>query len=334
MKIVFKSEDFAELNFVREYTDGFGVDVDGQIQETIADIDYKGMRVHTHRIYCPGMIISMKNGSLANDFVQILESDFPYLQMHFELDTTGCLYFPDAKYEVQTEIYGGSHSLLFYPALNGKLNYLKKADSSSVEIELSLDFLRKIFNNDLEVLLDFGKNIERNYPAIMGGKSFPTTFTMRQILTQIKGCSYAGSLKRLFIEAKVVELLTLQINQINTLEVNTKVFRKADIDKLNDVKTLLLANIENPYSVEELSKIAGINRTKLQDGFKELFGTTIFGFITDVRLEEARQRIQDRSQPVSIAEIASLAGYKNPQHFTVAFKRKFGVLPKELKLNS
>ena len=332
MKIVFKSEDFAELHSIREYTEGFGVDGDGQIHEAVADIDYKGIRVHTHRIYCPGMIISMKNGSLENDFVQILESDFPYLQMHFELNTTGCLYFPDDKYEVQTEIYGGSHSLLFYPALNGKLNYLKMPDSSSVEIELSLDFLRKIFNNDLEVLLDFGKNIERNHPAIMGGKSFPITFAMRQILTQIRACSYTGTLKRLFIEAKVVELLTLQISQINNaLDVNTKVLRKVDIDKLNDVKTLLLANIQNPYSVEELSKIAGINRTKLQDGFKELFGTTIFGFITDVRLEEARRNIQDINQRSSIAEIASLAGYKNPQHFTVAFKRKFGVLPKELK---
>jgi AraC-like DNA-binding protein len=330
MKVVFKSDDFAELNFVREYTDGFGVDSDSGIREMFSDVDYRGIRIHTHRIYCPGMIISMIRGSLENTVEHILESDFPYLQMHFELNTTGCLYFPDAQCEVQTEIYGGSHSVLFYPALKGKLNYIKKPDSLSVEIELSVDFLRRIFNNDLEVLHDFGKNIERNDPAILGKRSFPITQAMKQILTQIRECSYTGILKKLFVEAKVVELLTLQIDQVNVLTTSKMVLKKADIERLNDVKALLLSNIYDPYSIEELSKTAGINRTKLQDGFKELFGTTIFGFITDIRLEEARQRILD-SRHTSIAEIAALTGYKNPQHFTVAFKRKFGFLPKELK---
>ena len=330
MKIVFKSDDFTELNYVREFENGFAVDESSQIRETISDIEYRGIHARTHRIYCPGIVISIVTGSLENNLVQILESDFPYLQMHFELTTTGCLYFPDARFEVNTEIYGGSHSLLFYPSLKGKLNYLKKPDSCSVEIELSLDFLRRIFNNDLEILRDFGKNIEKNYPAIMGNRSFPITAAMRQILKQIQDCSFIGVLKRLFVEAKVIELLTLQISQINGLQASQKALKGVDIDKLNEIKALLLKNINSPFSIEELSKIAGINRTKLQEGFKELFGTTIFGYITDTRLEEAKQKIQE-SPNFTIAEIAAITGYKNPQHFTAAFKRKFGFLPKDLR---
>jgi AraC family transcriptional activator of pyochelin receptor len=334
MKIVFKSEDFAELNYTREYTDGFEVDGTAQIRETIAETNYKGIRSQVHRIYCPGIIFSTKTGSLEQNLVQILESDFPYLQMHFELTTTGCLYFPMARFEIETEIYGGTHSLLFYPSLNGKLNYLKKAESTSVEIELSLDFIRRIFNYDLEVLNEFGRNIEKNYPAIMGSRSFPITSCMKHILSQVQNCKYTGILKRLFVEAKVIELLTLQISQINGFQTNKKVLKKIDIDKLNDIKDLLIKNLYNPYSIEELSKIAGINRTKLQEGFKELFGTTIFSYITDNRLEEARQKIQDETQTTSIAEIAALSGYKNPQHFTAAFKRKFGFLPKDRLRNT
>ncbi len=263
--------------------------------------------------------------------MHILESDFPYLQMHFELTTTGCLYFPTAKFENNTEIYGGSHSLLFYPRLNGKLSYLKKPESFSVEIELTVEFLRRIFNEDLEVLGDFGKNIEKNFPAIMGNKSFPITPAMKQILMQVRDCKYAPPLKKVFVEAKVIELLTLQINQINTIDTGKKVLKKVDIDKLNDIRDLLLKNIYGSYSVEELSRIAGINRTKLQEGFKELFGTTIFGYITEVRLEEARQKIQDGGQHVIIADVASMSGYKNPQHFTSAFRKKFGFLPRDVK---
>lgn len=165
----------------------------------------------------------------------------------------------------------------------------------------------------------------------MGDRSFPITSEMRHILSQIKECTYSGTLKRLFVEAKVVELLTLQINQINNFYPQKKALKNQDVDKLNDVKDILLRNIHTPYSIEELAKLAGINRTKLQEGFKELFGTTVFGFITDLRLEEAKKRIQDSSREVSIAEIATLSGYKNPQHFTAAFKRKFGFLPRDVK---
>jgi AraC family transcriptional activator of pyochelin receptor len=248
MKIVFKSEEFAELNFVREYPDGFNVDEKSEIGESA-----------------------------------------------------------------------------------GERYYLKKPESYSVEIELSLDFIRKVFHNDLEILREFGQNIGKNYPGIMGNQAFPITNAMKQILTQVRECQYTGPLKRMFVEAKVIELLTLQISQINSFQTKKTTLKKADIDKLNEVKELLLKNLNSPYSIDELARVAGINRTKLQDGFKDLFGTTIFGYITDIRLEDARRHIMDSGHNKTIAEIATMSGYKNAQHFTAAFKRKYGYLPKELK---
>jgi AraC family transcriptional activator of pyochelin receptor len=331
MKITFRSEDISELNYVRDYQEGFAVSEKSQIREVLHEWDYKGFKSRTHRIYCPGMIFSIIEGESESDLVQILESDFPYLQMHFELSTVGCLYHPKAQFEIDTVVYGGSHCLLFYPSLKGKLNYLKKPWSQSIEIELSLDFLRELFANDLEVLGEFGENIEKSLPAIMGHKSFPITPAMKHILDDVRDCPYSPIFKRLFVEAKVQELLVLQINQIMGIEKSSTGLKSADIEKLNYVRDLLLNNMHSPYSIEELSKIAGINRTKLQEGFKKLFGTTIFGYLTGMRLEEARQRILDIKNEVSIAEIATLSGYKNPQHFTAAFKRKFNLLPKDLK---
>lgn len=331
MKIVFTSEEFAELNFERGYSEGFGVADRSGIWEEKSEYSQLGMYSRIHRIFCPGIIISMAEGMLDRDLVQILESDFPYLQMHFELSTTGCLYIPQAEAEIETVIYGGTHSLLFYPALKGRLHYLKKPMSQSVEIELSLDFLRRLFHNDLEVLGEFGKNIEQNQPAIMGSRSFPITQAMKRLLAEIRDCPYTGALKKAFIEAKVIELLTMQIGQINAAEPGRKSLKRSDIDKLHEVKNLLLRNIENPFSIEELARVAGLNRTKLQEGFKELFGTTVFGYIADTRLEEARRHILDPGSALSIGEIAALSGYKNPQHFTAAFKKKFGYLPRDAR---
>lgn len=329
MKIVFKSEDYAALNFERHYVDGFAVNEKNGFYEIRTEIDYMGIKNKTQRIYCPGIICSLIYGSLENELVQHIRSDFPYLQMHFELSSTACFYFPKEKFSPVTDIIHGTHCLLFYPALNGNLHYMKKPTSLSVEIELSLDFLRRIFHDDLEVLHDFGKSIERNLPAVMGNQSHPITPQMKEIIFEIRDCPYAGSLKKIFVEAKIIELLTLQISQINAQQPKT-LLKKADIDKLHDIRDIVLANIYNPYSIEELAKLAGMNRTKLQQGFKHLFGTTVFDYLTNIRLEKARQLMLDGDY-AKIAEVSSEVGYKNHQHFTTAFKRKYGYLPKELK---
>jgi AraC-like DNA-binding protein len=329
MKVVFKSDEFAELNRERHYLEGFAVEEKNGLRELWTELNFKGIHSKVHRIYCPGIICSFMDESFENELVQILESDFPYIQMHFELSSTACMYYPAEQFSPITDIPKGTHSLLFYPALNGKLHYKKKPLSFSVQIELSLDFLRKIFNNDLEILNDFGKNIEKNLPAILGHRSFPITTEMKDVIFELRTCAYHGSLKKLFTEAKVIELLTLQIDQINQHKAH-KILKKDDIDKLNAVREIVLNNISNPYSIEDLSKIAGINRTKLQDGFKQLFGSTVFDYLTTTRLEMARQLILEGDYG-TIAEVSNKIGYRNHQHFTAAFKRKYGYLPKELK---
>lgn len=129
---------------------------------------------------------------------------------------------------------------------------------------------------------------------------------------------------------QAIESLVQQIDQAKLKQHKKTTLRQGDIEKLHEIRNLLLANRQIPFSIEELAKIAGINRTKLQAGFKELFGNTVFGYLSDQRLEDARRLILDGGN-MSISEVAATAGYKNPQHFTAAFKRKFGVLPRDVR---
>ena len=87
--------------------------------------------------------------------------------------------------------------------------------------------------------------------------------------------------------------------------------------------------MQSPCSLIELVELSGLNDFKLKRGFKELFGTTVFGYLFDLRIERAQEMLREGKQ--SIAEISFHIGYKNPQHFTAAFKRKFGYLPSEIK---
>jgi AraC-like DNA-binding protein len=60
-----------------------------------------------------------------------------------------------------------------------------------------------------------------------------------------------------------------------------------------------------------------------------LFGTTVFGYLTDIRMQEARRLLVD--EKLYVGEVAERMGYQQPHHFTAAFKRKFGVLPKKIR---
>ncbi|MDQ1087105.1 AraC family transcriptional regulator [Siphonobacter sp. SORGH_AS_1065] len=329
MKIVFSSDDIREHNFVKEYSEGFKAGSSTGIREVTTEFRYAGIHSQAQRFSIDGVIAGFFQSRHDFSFTHYIESDFPYLQMHFELTTQGCLYQPKGDFEPHTLITKGQHALLFYPALKGPLTYLKTPGGSSVEIELSLDFMRKLFNNDLEQLGTFGRRLEQAQPALLGQQSYPITPRMIQVLSEIRNCQYVGSLKRMFVEAKIVELLTLQIDQILSARDTQPILKKKTQDKLQEVRTLLLTHLDTPCSIETLSKTVGINRTNLQEGFKQLFGTTIFGYITDQRMERAQEFLAS-GRYETIAEVAALVGYKNPQHFTAAFKRKFGYLPKQL----
>jgi AraC-like DNA-binding protein len=59
--------------------------------------------------------------------------------------------------------------------------------------------------------------------------------------------------------------------------------------------------------------------------FKKLFGRSIFEFISDKRMELAMNLLRERN--LSVMEISRTLGYKNPNHFSAAFKKKFNMTP-------
>ena len=80
----------------------------------------------------------------------------------------------------------------------------------------------------------------------------------------------------------------------------------------------------------ELAQQVGVSDRTLQRGFRELFGTTVFGYLTEQRMELAEQWL--RQGNFTVTEIATMAGYSNPGHFAAAFKRQFGITPRECLL--
>ena len=82
----------------------------------------------------------------------------------------------------------------------------------------------------------------------------------------------------------------------------------------------------------ELARQVGMCDYNLKRGFKEAFGTTVFGYLRDRRLEKAQQLLLE--QKMTVASVARAVGYDSPTSFTTAFKRKFGVGPKAYQISA
>jgi len=148
------------------------------------------------------------------------------------------------------------------------------------------------------------------------------------ILNQIMTCPYRGGLKRLYLEAKVLELIIPQIAPLNSLaSTNPVLFDKSDTDLIRETELLLRENLDNPPSLPELARHAGVNKNKLNQGFRKIFGTSVFDHLRILRLERARALLENEHK--SVTEVAYEVGYTHPENFTRAFKRHFCTSPKD-----
>jgi AraC-like DNA-binding protein len=71
--------------------------------------------------------------------------------------------------------------------------------------------------------------------------------------------------------------------------------------------------------------MVGLNDCTLKKGFREVFGTTAFGYLHDYRLEKARQLLSLGNMKVQ--DIVHRVGFSDGSYFAAAFRKKFGVNP-------
>lgn len=147
------------------------------------------------------------------------------------------------------------------------------------------------------------------------------------IIQQMLHCPYAGSLRGMFLEGKVLELLSHRLGAISEDSARQAAtpLSRFDLECINHARDIVLGNMENPPTIIELARMVGINETKLKKGFKQVFGTTVFNCLRSHRMELA-QALLTRGD-CNVAEAAVAVGYSNASHFTRAFRREFGVNP-------
>lgn len=150
------------------------------------------------------------------------------------------------------------------------------------------------------------------------------------IAHQVLNCPFEGSAKRLFMESKALEILALQLGALSPSGLReTEAPNKAERERLEEARRILDDEYSDPPSLVTLARRVGLNDFKLKRGFRTLFETTVFGYVRRVRMEKALAMLQIGA--LNVSEVATASGYACFGHFSVAFRKRFGIAPSDVK---
>jgi AraC-like DNA-binding protein len=155
------------------------------------------------------------------------------------------------------------------------------------------------------------------------------TPAMRVALQQILQCPYQGVTQRMFLESKVMELMALIVeDEIEAQGVKQTAFqlKPDDIERVHYAKEILHANFDNPPSIAQLARQVGLNECTLKRGFRACFNNSIFGYLRQYRLEQAKLLLMQGR--MNVHEAAQAVGYASQSSFAAVFRKAFGVSPK------
>ena len=236
----------------------------------------------------------------------------------------GCLVENDGL-KLPAEEYAGKSYLYCLPETAEVEKYQANERICQVTLRVSPTLMTAFSDRLQELPTDLKTAIEHPKQSIL---YYPGRITpqQRQILKQLFQCTYQGLTRQIYLEAKSLELLALHLDQMLTRLLSAPQKLPArDADRIYQARDILKQNMSQPPSLSELARQVQLNERKLKQGFQQVLGTTVFGYLCRYRMEQAKQLLQTGG--MSVQETAQYVGYASRSSFAAAFKRQFKVTP-------
>ncbi|MBU2511495.1 AraC family transcriptional regulator [bacterium] len=190
-----------------------------------------------------------------------------------------------------------------------------------------------------ELNIDNSSNVCKPFLELIHGYSQtpffrfePLTKSIRDVALQVYNCTLEGSLRSIFLESKALELLVYFIERLEAdslLPDSSLSLTTGETNKIKEAREIIICEFQNPPSLFDLAKMVGLTHTRLNRGFREIFGKTVFEFLREYRLNDAKKLLLDSS--LSISEIAFSTGFNDSSYFSKCFLQAYGIQPRNYR---
>jgi AraC-like DNA-binding protein len=291
--------------------------------ETISTVPSRLGRGYVREMeLCPGLELAIFHQTYAEDLT-CRGFEHPHL-VQFMVHLSGVVDSGDFLYQDATQSYIGGSGV--QPAVT--TFHQANQPEVGVNIHLQPHLLHQFFATPT------GKLPPELQPLLRGDDwqrvfSPRVTREMRSVVQQIIDCPFAGMTKRLYLKGKVFELMALQLEGMLSHQSTapTRSLKPDMVARIHHAAEILRSHLESPPSQADLAQQVGMGHCTLNKGFREIFGMTPFAYLTRYRMEQAERLL--RQPGCSVADVANRVGYANPAQFAAAFKRHFGMTPRD-----
>lgn len=257
--------------------------------------------------------------------VQVFERaiNSTFIQIHFCLRGNSKFLFNNGTYSF--DVLDGRSILLYNPQRTLPIHLENQPKTTLVSLLISIEKFHSLFSKEsgyIPFLSD--ENSNRKYYDDTEIKP-----TVSIVLQQIINSNINSSIRELYVKGKVYELLSLHFQKDENVEGEYCPFLvdEQNVLKIRKAKEIIIDRMAEPPSLQELANEIGLNIKKLKEGFKQIYGDTVYSFLFDYKMEHARRLLE--SNQFNVNEVGTKVGYSTSSHFIAAFKKKFGTTPKK-----
>ena len=275
-----------------------------------------------------------KEHRLRDGLVLIQYDEATKNEIEIEVDEKVVQYFFCVKGSMNFSFYGGSYNMplsegencFFYnPTEILKPKITSEANGKLVFLFCSLEKIHQLFldsSNELEFLKSENVN-QKIY------KKDHISTNLNLVLKNILESKDNGTTGDILRYAKSLEILSIYFaRQAKEDTTSCPYIQDEDsVKKIKQAKDILISRMKDPPVTSKLATEVGLNEHRLKEGFKSLYGSTLFQYLLDYKMNQGKSMLDTGN--FKIKEVAYELGYTNPSHFISAFKSKFDITPKK-----
>ena len=257
--------------------------------------------------------------------VEVFERDIDstFIQMHFCIRGNSKFLFNNGNYSF--DVLDNRCILLYNPQRTLPIHLEIQPKTTLISLLISIEKFHSLFSKE-SGYIPFLSNENSNRKYYDDAEIKPT---LAIVLQQIINSNINSSIRELYVKGKVYELLSLHFQKDETTEGEYCPFLVDEdkVLKIRRAKEIIISRMAEPPSLQELANEIGLNLKKLKEGFKQIYGDTVYSFLFDYKMEHARRLLE--SNKFNVNEVGVQIGYSTASHFIAAFKKKFGTTPKK-----
>ena len=265
--------------------------------------------------------IHQNETNVLQNFNKLVSKDF--IQFHFCLKGSCDLVFNEGSYKLS--LSKGKSLLLYNPQRTLPINLSNNTNSTVITLLISIKKFHLLFSDEASYITFLSKeNILKKYYT-----EETISPSMSIVLTQLLNFSLNKSVKPLYFKAKTFEILSLYFNTSDeaNLEQCPFLVSETNVNKIKLAKDIIINRLSEPPSLLDLANEIGLSLKKLKEGFKQIYGDSVYSFLIDYKMELARTLLE--SGDYNVNEVGLKIGYSTSSHFIAAFKKKYGITPKK-----